>query len=306
LDAIAAGHLVVGKARFTLYVIPLRQGEWVQALSDASTDTEVDEIVSAIEAKLSRLRTPKACDSNLRRFLDAPREHRHAMILNFNLASIDSDPVDQIRNVIRVVVPHELVEAICAYAIGMAKERVDRKIRDRQPPILDGDIFKREFRAFVRKTNTPGLLASLTQPPPAAAVDAILSTRPTFIRQLELVDLEDKDYVRAVSDYLRASADKTRWADAGLIFEESLNDWDGFLIDRHRLISGEIADIHGEKDVRTRGRLAYRQCAQVEASLDSRVVPSHFVHGSFNALADDMRIGWHPNYQTLIGEKGNG
>jgi hypothetical protein len=53
-------------------------------------------------------------------------------------------------------------------------------------------------------------------------------------------------------------------------------------------------------------RMTYRECAQVQASLDSRAVPSHFVHGSFNALADDMRVGWHPDYQTLIGEIGNG
>jgi hypothetical protein len=68
LDAVAAGQLIINRTRFALYVTPPRTGEWVQALSNASTDAEVDEIVSAIEAKLSRLRTPKACDANLRRF----------------------------------------------------------------------------------------------------------------------------------------------------------------------------------------------------------------------------------------------
>jgi hypothetical protein len=304
-DAIAAGHLIIGFTRFILYVTPPRTGEWVEALSNASTDAEVDEIVATIEAKLNRLRTPKACDSNLRRFLEAPRALRHGVVLNFKLASSDTDPLDQIRDLIRPTVSPELVEAICAYAIGMAKERVDRKIRDRQPPILDGNWFKREFQAFVRKTNTPGLLTSFTRVPEAQEIDALLSARPIFIRQLELVGLESQDYVRAVSDYLRTSADKTAWAETGSIFEESLIDWDEFLVSRHGLIAGEVADIHGEKDARIRGRLTYRECAQVQASLDSRSVPSHFVHGSFNALADDMRVGWHPDYQKLIGENGN-
>jgi hypothetical protein len=306
LDAVEAGQLTIGQTRFTLYVTPPRTGEWVEALSNASTDTEVEEIVAAIEAKLSRLRTPKACDANLKRFLEAPRAHRHGVVLNFKLASSDADPVNQIRDLIKPAVSPELIEAICAYAIGMAKERVDRKIRNRQSPILDGNGFKREFQAFIRKTNTPGLLTSLTRVPDAEEIDALLSARPTFIRQLELVGLESQDHVRAVSDYLRTSADKTRWAETGLIFEESLIDWDDFLVGRYGLIAGEIADIHGEKDARTRGRLTYRECAQVQASLDSRAVPSHFVHGSFNALADDMRVGWHPDYQTLIGEIGNG
>jgi hypothetical protein len=306
LDALAAGQLTIGQTRFTLYVTPPRTGEWVAALSSASTDEEVQEIVAAIEAKLSRLRTPKACDANLKRFLEAPRAQRHALVMNFKLVSNDSDPVDQIRDLIRAAVAPELIEAICAYAIGMAKERVDRKIRSREPPILDSNGFKREFQAFIRKTNTPSLLTSLTRAPGAEEIDALLSARPTFIRQLELVGLESQDHVRAVSDYLRTSADKTRWAETGLIFEESLIEWDDFLVGRHGLIAGEIADIHGEKDAGTRGRLTYRECAQVQANLDSRAVPSHFVHGSFNALADDMRLGWHPDYQTLIGDKGNG
>jgi hypothetical protein len=31
-------------------------------------------------------------------------------------------------------------------------------------------------------------------------------------------------------------------------------------------------------------------------------VPGHFVHGCFNALADLRRLGWHPDYQSLLDE----
>lgn len=151
------------------------------------------------------------------------------------------------------------------------------------------------------------LLRSIVTPVSSARVASPRYVQKALtIRQLELVGLERHDHVRAVSDYLRTSADKTRWAEVGAIFEESLIDWDDFLVGRHGLIAGEIADIHGEKDARTRGRLTYRECAQVQANLDSRAVPSHFVHGCFNALADDMRVGWHPDYRTLIGDLGNG
>jgi hypothetical protein len=48
--------------------------------------------------------------------------------------------------------------------------------------------------------------------------------------------------------------------------------------------------------------MAYRHCAQLQPPLDGRAVPGHFVHGCFNALADIMRLGWHPDYQSLLGE----
>jgi hypothetical protein len=106
--------------------------------------------------------------------------------------------------------------------------------------------------------------------------------------------------VRAVSDFLRASADKSAWAEQGMIFEGSLTEWDDFLVGRHGLISGEIADLHPDRDAAFRGRMTYRQCAQLQAPLEGRAVPGHFVHGSFNALADVLRLGWHPDYQSLL------
>jgi hypothetical protein len=186
----------------------------------------------------------------------------------------------------------------------MAKEQADRIIRDGQPAIVDGDAFKANFIAFVRRTNIPGLLSSFTPAPPNTEVAAVLSARPIFIRQLEIIDAAEQDRVRAVSDFLRASADKSAWAEQGLVFEGSLTEWDDFLVGRHGLISGEISDLHVDKQAAVRGRMAYRQCAQLQAPLEGRAVPGHFVHGSFNALADVLRLGWHPSYQSLLGEDG--
>jgi hypothetical protein len=106
-----------------------------------------------------------------------------------------------------------------------------------------------------------------------------------------------------VSDFLRTSADKSVWAENGLVFADGLLEWDDHLVSRHGLICGEITDLHAEKDAALRGRLAYRRCAQLQAPLDGRAVPGHFVHGSFNALADIMRVGWHPDFQSLLTEE---
>jgi hypothetical protein len=81
-----------------------------------------------------------------------------------------------------------------------------------------------------------------------------------------------------------------------------MRDWDEDLLRRHGLISGEIADLYAEKDAALRGRLVYRRCAQLQAPLDGRAVPGHFVHGCFNSLADEMRLGWHPNYCSILGK----
>ena len=300
LDGIALGKLIAGKSRFQLYVTPAKQGEWAQALSSASTAVQVDALVAIIKGKHAKLRKPKGCEANLQSFLKAPAEARNAVVLDFKLLHEDEDPIDRLRDLIKTAVDPKLVDDLCHSAVGMAKEQADRLIRAGQPALVDGDAFKVAFRAFVRKINIPGLLSSLTSSPPDAEVSAMLSARPIFIRQLEIIDADDQDRVRAVSDFLRASADKSAWAEQGLVFAESLTEWDDLLIGRHGLISGEVADLHNDKDGAFRGRMAYRKCAQIEAPLEGRAVPSHFVHGSFNALADVLRLGWHPDYQSLL------
>jgi hypothetical protein len=99
---------------------------------------------------------------------------------------------------------------------------------------------------------------------------------------------------------LRTSDDKSVWAEIGQVFEENLQEWDNDLVRRHSLISGEVSDIYADKDAQFKGRANYRRCAQLQPPLDGRVVPNHFVHGCFNSLADNMRLGWHPEYEQLL------
>jgi hypothetical protein len=92
------------------------------------------------------------------------------------------------------------------------------------------------------------------------------------------------------------------WAEQGLVFEQSFREWDNGLVHRHSAISGEVSDLYHVNPPVVRGRLIYRRCATLEPPLEGRSVPLHFVHGSFNALANDVRLGWHPDYKTLLEE----
>jgi len=302
-EGIAAGKIAPECSSFQLYVTPAKQGDWAQALSNAKTASDLDALFATINAKRTKSKKPKACDAYIDSFLNAPPAVRNAIALNFTLASSETDPIDSLRNQIKATVDPRLVDDVCHAAVGRAKEQIDRLIRAGQPPQIDGDAFKAAFRAFVRTINIPGLLTSLTSPPPKDQVEAVLSTRPVFIRQLEIIGTSEDERVRAVSDFLRASADKSVWAEQGLVYADGLNEWDNSLIGRHSFISAETSDLHADKDGAFRGRMTYRRCAQLEAPLEGRAVPMHFVHGSYNALADIMRLGWHPDYQSLLQDK---
>ena len=297
---IASGAADTPTTRFRYYVTPIKPRARTQALSNASTKEEVVAITAEIRTALKRFKNPPACMPDLKLYLDATDDQRAALITRFEVVCVDDDPVAPLRKCFGVGVEPSILDDVCHAAIGFAKEEADSLIRNGKPAIIHADKFRLKVGAYVRKVNLPGLLTSFTPKPPPGVVAGVFLTRPTFIRQLEIIDATSDERLRAVSDFLRASADKSRWAERGLTFEESLDEWDDDLIRRHSAISGEIEDLHSHQPAELCGRLAYRRCSVLEPPLEGRAVPGHFVHGCFNSLADLQRLGWHPEYASLL------
>lgn len=302
LEVIATGAVDRGSCAFRLYVTPKRHGGFATALSAARSANDVAAVVEAIKAKLAKLADEPGCMAHLEKFLAASVADRNAVATGMFVISEDDCPVDPIRHLLRATVPPAHLDRLCEAAIGMAKEHADRLIRAGEPPIVDGDAFKVMFRSFVKKNVMSNYLPVMSERLQTDAIDAMLEMQPPFLRQLDLISATQDERVRAVSDLLRSSADKSRWAEAGEVFQGSLDEWDENLVARHGFTAGEIADLHGDKEAGVRGRLLYRRCAQMETPLEGRAVPAHFVHGCFNALADMRRLGWHPDYRSLLDE----
>lgn len=299
---IEAGTCVSGAATFSIYVTPPRTGAFVASLSEAATADQLLAAIDNVRKKLGKQKTPPACSAHLNRFLDSDQTVQKAIGLPFTLIADTNDPLDAIRALLQPSIASEHMDLLIKSGIGQAKQAIDRLIQRGEPPILDAAAFRRDFHAFVRLNNLPGLLVSTSEIPDEATVSVIASTRPTFIRQLELIEIEHEDRLRAVSDFFRTSADKADWAERGFIFPGSLETWDGELVTRHGIVRGDVTDLHGHHPPSVQGRLVYRQAMQHQAPLEGRAVPAHFTRGSFHELADRKRLGWHPNYATLLGE----
>lgn len=297
-----AGEIKPSLTYYRLYVTPQKKGTFAEAMAAASDGDAVATLLKTIRIKLSKLKALPGCVAHLQPFLDAPADQQVAIISRFELETDGTDPLDAIRAVLLPTIAENQIDILIKSGIGQAKQALDRLIQRGKPAILDADAFRKNFHAFIRQNNMPGLLTSLGEVPSNDLVVGIASARPTFIRQLELVDASHDDQLRAISDYLRTSADKADWADRGLIFLGSLDIWDDDLVRRYGMIRGDITDLHPDKPVSVQGRLIYRQCAQYQVPLEGRVVPGHFVHGSFNDLADRRCLGWHADYENLLGK----
>jgi hypothetical protein len=209
---------------YVLYVAPGNSGQRVSELHQAYTKQQVDAIVEAVRADLASRPTAPVCADHLEVFLEADPTTRAAIVANFSLIGQD-DPLEEIRNHLASAVSPVVLDDICATAIGWVKTAADKLLRARQPAKIAVSDFRTRLRAIVKRQDRDHVLNSVASLPDDAAIDAEVRRR-TYIRQMELIECASDEKLRAASDFLRASADRTNWSDRGLVDETSLAEFD--------------------------------------------------------------------------------
>lgn len=140
----------------------------------------------------------------------------------------------------------------------------------------------------------------------SADVDELLFNEEdrTFIQQLKIIGAGDKLVKRAVMDFYRSSAQRTKWIDDGLLHHGELKAYSQKLVEEWELHMGFIeAKLELEADgcEKRAGLELYKVC-QTEGAKPIRDSFSQpfFSRGSYHNLADLLEIGWHPEFKSLI------
>lgn len=290
-----------GMVAYRLYVAPHHTGNFVSKMHNAAAQADVSAFVNEVKATVDAARRKTEAYKFAARFLDADLKTQTALLTKFKLICED-DPLEPLRALYRPSVRPELLDEICAFAVGEAKQQTDELIRAGEPGGLAAGTFQARVRSYVQRINLPELF-SFSAAPGDSSVAETLNVRPVFVRQLELIDASDEQRLLAVSDYLRASADKTDWATKGILLPEALEAWDDKLVRQRDAAHDKLSALHSVLHPSKLGSAIYAECRGLDVQLDSKAVPSHFTHGCLNDLADRLRLGWHPDYRKLLSEE---
>ncbi len=291
---------------YVLYVAPAKAGQRVSALHQARSKQQVDDIIETVRADLASRPTAPACAEHLKIVLDADPAMRAAIVANFSLISQDH-PLEEIRNHLASTVSPAVLDDICAAAIGLVKTAADELLQAKQPAKIAVSDFRTRLRTIVKRQDRDHVLNSVASLPDRAAIDAEVRRR-TYIRQLELIECDSDEKLRAASDFLRASADRTIWSDRGQVDETSLAEFDGRL-ERRWISTKRSVSIQAKGLPETEaGQLLLAETLKSGAGdrLQGLDVPPHFPPGSMHTLADQKTIGWHPRYEDLLNSSDGG
>jgi len=123
-----------------------------------------------------------------------------------------------------------------------------------------------------------------------------------FVRQMRVVQLNERAIRRGVRDFYRAAAQRSKWARESLLLDGEAAKYDSDLQDRYeRKYDAEIetVDFADQSAEEKFGRQMCNWASQQEVQFRN-VVETWITAGSFHGLADRLEIGWHPKYLALL------
>ena len=145
-------------------------------------------------------------------------------------------------------------------------------------------------------------LVELAPSPTKAEIELQQNEYKTYIRQLQIIDLDYDAQLTAINDYLKAFANRTMWAVKGDINEEILQNYYMDLEGRWKTKKNIIEMDKDEWEEAKRGRYLYYKCQDEDVNMGVIVTPRSFKNGCYHELADQQQIGWHPNYKEKLKE----
>jgi hypothetical protein len=308
--ALADSDCDLAKTIFEIYVSRPVGGQIVEAFSNACTLEEARSSIAQARDTLwgkppdFALKGAVADDiaPYLERIFNADPISLEQIICNFRLTHGSGSPQADIEAEIRKhPVSATKVADIADHMCGVVKRRVDELLEAGKPAVIARDAFFTWYGAYVRKVDREAVLPSRARKP--SENESLDQLPKIFVQQLDLIGLPFEDKLEAASDYLMAAAERTAWAVSGDVDASSFDDLDAALKRSWRNKRRTCGIEHVSKPDEVQGQALYSECMGITTPLQGMQPPDHFIPGCLHKLADDMSIGWHPDYEQQLKTK---
>ena len=129
-------------------------------------------------------------------------------------------------------------------------------------------------------------------------------TESVFVQQLNLIGASKRRIAAAIRDYYRAFQQRSRWLRNDLLLIGDLDKYERRLIEEWDLVFEAMKDEIGSaaadevKEKAARDVLIWAERTAIP--IRPRVTEPFVTRGSLHMLADEQRIGWHPEFRERL------
>ena len=309
LISVEAGVFDPGKVKFILFLNVNKQGTIVNGFHLAE---RYDEAVLAWKNARREFYDEKGILKEIGEeykkyieyfFVQDRMEMACKIIQNFELKKcIDNYTITVRKEFDKSGIPADIIEPIYMGIIGWIDLNVTTMVENNEAIIISFENYQVQLRALYRDYNQKHSLMPHSAKPSKLEIQNELQQQRTYITQLEIIDCDYTEKIEAINDFIRASIDRTIWADNGDIsflsmqsYEETLKrSWN---LERKMIMIEKKNELPEEQ-----GKLIYYKCQRNQIEMPSVSVPEFFQNGCYHLLADGLEVGWHPQYLEKIKE----
>ncbi|HVL75923.1 MAG TPA: ABC-three component system protein [Noviherbaspirillum sp.] len=129
------------------------------------------------------------------------------------------------------------------------------------------------------------------------------ASRP-FYKQIELVGGSQTRIRNAITSYLQAFRQRSAWTRHNLLFDADLEKYDRRLLTEWELQRAQVCDELGPEAtaaaMASAGRAILKWAEDAHVPIRTGVSVPWVCRGSLHMLAEDRRLGWHPEFETRL------
>jgi C-terminal domain 7 of the ABC-three component (ABC-3C) systems len=125
-----------------------------------------------------------------------------------------------------------------------------------------------------------------------------------FVSQLQLIAIGNEAFDLAIRDYKRAYLQRSLWLKDELLPAADLARYEDTLIDEweHSRAEAHASVGNGDEALEEAGRDLYSRIQRVQIAIHDSRKEAFICRGSYHMLADELRVGWHPEFVARLRE----
>lgn len=310
LIALKEGELPLKFTLFTLVINVDKSGNIVKWLISAQDEEEAKQVYEKISNEFrdkdgNYTKQSDSINDYIETFLAEENESYSLYIIEkFKLVVMDEGHTNKIYKEFKAktYLPVDIQELVFDKMLGWIEKTTALQIENGQVMQISKVNFNAELTLTQKMVNQNKCLVELAPNPTNSEIELQKHEYKTYLRQLQIIDLEYDDQLTAINDYLKACSNRTIWAVNGDINEEILQQYYNDLERRWKIKKNIIEMDKQEWDEAKRGRYLYNKCQDEDVNIGVMVTPRSFMNGCYHELADQQQIGWHPEYKKKLKE----
>lgn len=303
IKAIKEGKIDLSSTYFALYCNQSGRRALVNDLDEASSEDDAKTVISNIKEKLKDITT----DHSIWLYYNYVINHNISILIKliprFSLILGSDTAHSDVRHELeRMMIPEYSIELVMDELGGWFQRTVMLQIKDGHPAIVSFSDLKKHISGLLSQIRQRELVdfAARELALDGKKIGSSLSSRPVFVRQLDLIALAEDRKLEAVVAYLRADYNRNRWIENEFFDEQTASDFENNLMTFWRASQRKHDILYSNLVEEMRGELLLADCETRQEMIRGVSPPSGTVAGTYHVLADKETIGWHPRWSSML------